>query len=241
MPKREKEAAQKTLGFTLLELLVVIAIIGILAGLILSAVSSAKSKALHARCLNNLRNLSAGFLMYLDDNRDSFPAPGSNRYGPRAEDWLHWQKGRNPKNSAIAPYIGGYQEALFICPVERPAERLRQTRIINGGPYIYSYSFASHDLADGNNPGLSTLIVETNKAYYFHQNEVRHPSSKIMLIDEDRDTLDDSRWVPKSTEYFDNKIAGRHRKRGVVAFVDGHLETVNPAIGLDPGHSLPRY
>src|SRR6266516_2419344 len=73
-------------AFTLIELLVTIAIIGILAALLLTALSSVRLKAQRVHCLSNVRQLALGSFMYARDNSrhagvESAAFPGGNWMG----------------------------------------------------------------------------------------------------------------------------------------------------------------
>lgn len=61
-------------GFTLVELLVVIAIIGILMAVLVPALSKARQASYSIKCASNLRSIGQGILMYVAENKATFPA-----------------------------------------------------------------------------------------------------------------------------------------------------------------------
>ena len=68
-------------AFTLLELLVTVCIIGILATLLLPALSRAREKTRQTTCAGNLRQINQALHLYADDGSDSLPVlPDPNPY-----------------------------------------------------------------------------------------------------------------------------------------------------------------
>jgi prepilin-type N-terminal cleavage/methylation domain-containing protein/prepilin-type processing-associated H-X9-DG protein len=91
-------------GFTLIELLVVIAIIAILAAILFPVFARAREKARQASCQSNLKELTLGLLMYVQDYDERFP-PERTWTGSGTE-W-HWHE-------KIFPYVKNAQ--IYTCP-----------------------------------------------------------------------------------------------------------------------------
>ncbi len=71
-------------GFTLIELLVVIAIIAILAAILFPVFARARESARRTVCISNVKQIGLGWMMYVQDNDETFPpsnSPSNSQWG----------------------------------------------------------------------------------------------------------------------------------------------------------------
>ena len=108
-------------AFTLIELLVVIAIIGILAAILMPALSASKRKAYMAACTSNMRQNGLGVHLFAGDNDDYLP-PGQGKGTTFAQPAFYNVNSSNLP-SGISYYIGGKTPGAswetaptFVCP-----------------------------------------------------------------------------------------------------------------------------
>ena len=94
-------------GFTLIELLVVIAIIAILAAILFPVFAQAREAARKTACINNLKQMGTGLLMYSQDYDEELPPAWIGYPSVPFPGYARWM-------DVVQPYVKNGQ--IFSCP-----------------------------------------------------------------------------------------------------------------------------
>lgn len=226
-------------GFTLIEVLVAAGIIVVLATILIPVISKMRNTTRQTLCLNNMRQIGSAILSYARANNDAFPRPAGATWSP--EDWIYWgEPTKDPNQGRIIEYLGGrFDATLFTCPNDDPDTHGNSTK---GAAYPYSYSVNDEICTPGSLPTLA-------------QPQIVNPTRKVLLIDENAQTINDAEWTPRQPLPANQKVSDpnflsfRHDRKNVTAndanagmgnvvFCDGHSELIDRATLADPASRI---
>ncbi|HEU6446844.1 MAG TPA: type II secretion system protein [Verrucomicrobiae bacterium] len=187
-------------GFTLTEMLVVIAIIGILAALLLPAVSRSQMRGKRIWCINNLRQLGMGFQMFAHDHNGNFPMGVPMSEGGSRE-------------FVQAGYMAGAQFYFAYRHFQALSNEISETKILVCP-------------ADTRSPAQSMSSLQNSDVSYFVGVNADY-NKPMSILDGDRNISSQQTSTILDAESSLRWTGEMHQFKGNILFADDHVEQWN--------------
>lgn len=238
-----QSSATARVGFTLIELLTVIAIVGVLAAILLPALSGTRERSRGLYCVNNTRQLSLGWQLYADDHEGALPynlcLSGTFRTNLNwVNNVMTWDLNSDNTNldtiasASLGPYVLGLT-SIYHCPSDRVVSAVQA-----GAGWTQRIRSYSMNAMVGNTGNSSQAGANTNNSAYrqfFKIEQMPRPTEIFVFLDEHPDSIDDGCFLNKDSSspggYSASSVlinewlslpASYHNHSAAFSFADGH-------------------
>jgi prepilin-type N-terminal cleavage/methylation domain-containing protein/prepilin-type processing-associated H-X9-DG protein len=233
-------------GFTLIELLVVIAIIAILAAILFPVFARAREKARQASCLNNVKQITLGIMMYIQDYDDITPCSYLTQ-------GVGNQSGKWPARVYSYVMAGSYSPtsatpargSVWTCPSFPGPYNFNPPLADSVGPSYLSYGInrsldisytaGGVPLARIEKPAETLLLADSGPAWGSGDHWELGMTYLVTACDID---ITISGAPPKSGCWY--PVYPRHNNHANVGFCDGHAKAMTRDAVRDPELFLPK-
>jgi prepilin-type N-terminal cleavage/methylation domain-containing protein/prepilin-type processing-associated H-X9-DG protein len=216
--------SRRNSGFTLIELLVVIAIIAILAAILFPVFARAREKAIQTTCLNNVKQLTLGIMMYNSDY-DQFMPPSLASWSSAPGCFPSWR-------ADIYPYVKNLQ--LFQCPARLNLGNSAETAPGATAAFPEGYGINADDASSGH--PVTGLLSNFGTLDGPQSQAVIGKPAETILIAETNCTGAPSDVFPylgQGPSSACTNIAAPHSGQSNYGFCDGHAKALKPT-ATDP-------
>jgi prepilin-type N-terminal cleavage/methylation domain-containing protein/prepilin-type processing-associated H-X9-DG protein len=230
-------------AFTLIELLVVVAVIGVLASLLLPALSRAKARAHQVSCVNRMRQWTLAMTMYATESEDRLPRES---FIPGGTTLNLWAQVRHPLAADVwynaLPRLIDQPEAADFAPATVRSDFYLRERLFHCPSAVFPPG-AGKDQVAFFSMAMNSKLIRPNFPSAVLLGSIGRPSVTVAFLD--NRLPDEPKVHPAQIDQdlgqpsaYATRFVTRHQERGTISFLDGHVEIKAGSEVVSEGYAI---